>query len=339
MYKIIKNINLFLIISISVLFSAESEFLLSADQHVKFIKSSLEQAEKRVVIISPFISSHRLEDREFNAYDGLAKYIKAAISRGISIDVYTDAGFDENKPAANSGRRTLKDLGVKLKVVKKIHTKNIIIDNSCITFGSFNWLSSDINPEGLYYHWDTTTIVRNERAKEPISKVMEHLITLELDQIELTSLRLDEGEEELLECAVRLNQECPQCRNRAENIIYNSKIYYLEDNGFDFLRNIQDKTGVENLIDLLVQRLSYYTSNASEYVELAEVLVKIGEKEKAVKIAKRILSCDRGKEYDNMDFIYDHLCSIGFNKLAEAFELYIYGHGYLDDSGKFRVRK
>ena len=324
-------------IHISILFSAEPDFLLSADEHVQFIKSSLEHAEKRVVIVSPFITSHRLEDREFNSYDGLSKHIKTAIRRGISVDVYTDAAFDENKPAALKGRHILKGLGVKLKVVKKIHTKNIIIDNSCITFGSFNWLSSDINPDGLYYHWDTTTIVRNEKAKDPISKVMEHLITLELDQIELTGLRLDEGEEDLLECAVRLNQECPQCRNRAENIIYNSNIYYSEDNGFDFLRSIQDEAGVENLIDLLVQKLYQYTSNASEYVELAEVLVKMGKKEKAVKIAKGILSCDRGKEYDNMDYIYGRLSRIGFSKLAEAFELYIYGHGYLGDNGKFYV--
>lgn len=311
--------------------------LLSADEHVKFIKSSLEHAEKRVVIVSPFITSHRLEDRKFNAYDGLSKYIKAAIRRGISIDVYTDAEFHKNEPSTIEGRQILKRLGVKLKIVKKIHTKNIIIDNSCITFGSFNWLSSDINPNGLYYHWDTTTIVRNERAKEPISKVMEHLITLEFDQIELTSLHLYEGEEDLLECAVRLNQECPQCRNRAENIIYNSNIYYSEDNGFDFLRNIQDETGVENLIDLLVQRLSYYTSNASEYVELAEALVKMGKKESALEIAKRILTCDRGKEYDNMDYIYDYLCRIGFNELAEDFEMYIYGHGYLDENEEFYV--
>ena len=119
--------------------------LSTPDEHTRFIRSSLANAHTRVVIVSPFITFWRLEDRRFNGNDGLGKPIKAAIERGFEVCVFTDERFDANKEWATKGREFLASLGVDLKIVSRLHSKNLIVDNECITFGSFNWLSADTN--------------------------------------------------------------------------------------------------------------------------------------------------------------------------------------------------
>jgi hypothetical protein len=149
-------------------------------EHGRFIRSSLASAQSRVIIVSPFITSWRLTNNDFNGNDGLGAHIKAAIDRRVEISVFTDAAFDANKTYATQGRTILASLGVDLKIVSHLHSKNLIIDNDCITFGSFNWLSADTNPGGMYCNYETTTILRAEQAQEVIARIVPELIGLEV---------------------------------------------------------------------------------------------------------------------------------------------------------------
>lgn len=159
-------------------------FLSTPDDHSRFIKSSLQSAQKRVIIVSPFISSWVLNDNNYNHNDGLARHIKAAMERGIEVSVYTDKYIDSKQNNATNtyeGRKILADLDVGLVIVSKLHSKNIIIDHHSITFGSFNWLSASTT--GDYCNYETTTIIRNEQAYPAIDMVLEGLSKLEITDL------------------------------------------------------------------------------------------------------------------------------------------------------------
>lgn len=110
--KKISYIILSFLIYVTAPFSMdELDSILSApEEHARFIRSSLGSAQSRVVIVSPFITSWRLTDNDFNSNDGLGKHIHAAIQRGVEVSVFTDAKFDENNRNAIQGRAILANL-------------------------------------------------------------------------------------------------------------------------------------------------------------------------------------------------------------------------------------
>lgn len=111
------------------------KYIETPEDHINFLKVALHNAQEKIVIVSPYISHRALEK------DGILKAILAS-QRLTNIVIYTDANFDIDhgklKPNAMVGRNLLSEAGVDLRIVDRIHTKNIIIDDQYVTFGSFN---------------------------------------------------------------------------------------------------------------------------------------------------------------------------------------------------------
>jgi hypothetical protein len=117
-----------------------TERLQTLGGHQALLHKVLTTAQKRVVIVSPFISIKAIE------FDNLSVLIKLAVARGVKVNVYTDYQLNcidgYMKLSAKEGISTLTKAGAKIAVVNGIHSKTLIRDNDLIADGSFNWLSA-----------------------------------------------------------------------------------------------------------------------------------------------------------------------------------------------------
>lgn len=110
--------------------------------HRDILSQGLREAQQRVVIISPYLREAAIKA------DGLDVHISAAVRRGVSVVIYTDGQLDVDdrtrqlKPDAAAARERLRGCGADLRVVRRIHNKNLCVDESIIVTGSFNWLSA-----------------------------------------------------------------------------------------------------------------------------------------------------------------------------------------------------
>ncbi len=129
------------------------------NKHRLSLKKAIETAEKRLVIVSPFISINALQD------DNIPSLLGAAIQRGVEILIFTDSDLDmvngSLKPHAAMGRQALIDAGAILKIIPGIHNKTVILDRKVLIEGSFNWLSA-VRDENSSYHRQETSIVLKE---------------------------------------------------------------------------------------------------------------------------------------------------------------------------------
>lgn len=149
-----------------------SSLLSTPGEHLDFIKNSFKKAEHEIIIFSPFISLDSMTTNNF-----LTRADKA-IKKGVNIIVYIDQAFNEEtnssgeilaKSSALSGVATLQVLGIKVKTVLNLHSKNIIIDDNLITFGSFNWLSAVTKTDSEFCNFETTVIIQNVDAQQHIN--------------------------------------------------------------------------------------------------------------------------------------------------------------------------
>ncbi|MBM3632460.1 MAG: hypothetical protein FJX03_01965 [Alphaproteobacteria bacterium] len=302
-------------------------------EHCQFIRSSLAKAQSRVIIVSPFITSWRLTNNDFNGNNGLGAHLKAAMDRRVEISVFTDAAFDANKTYAAQGRIILASLGVDLKIVSHLHSKNLIVDNDCITFGSFNWLSADTNPGGMYNNYETTTIMRAEQAQEVIARIVPELINLEVKlhgggySSSLLDLSITVEDQAAYALELYLEQYTrPHYKQLAEHILSNYMVDCLDARvGLRILRKAVAIGGANNLIIAGAEALPRYCTRASEFIELAEMLVGINQQQKAAEIAASIFHINRGEAFEELDFICDRLKRIGLREMGKKFEQYILG--------------
>jgi hypothetical protein len=275
---------------------AQESLLTTPDEHTQFIRRSLESAKERVIIVSPYISSRVLQDDIYNHKHGLGRYIRAAIERGIDVCVYTDKYVDSKNPrtASNTqeGRKILEGLDVGLKIVSKLHSKNLITDNNCITFGSFNWLSATTDPTSDFCNYETTTILRNEQAYHAINKVLEGLSQLQVtDQkgvpdFGIVKMISDKSQlEEVLEL-FRSTQHS-YIRHACSNALCEHLVFGCEtDTTLYILRQTGDVDAecFSYFIDNVFESLIEDCETASDYEKLAQFFVEINKKEIAGRI-------------------------------------------------------
>jgi len=138
------------------------------DEHINILKKAFETAKRELIIVSPFISIHAIES------DSVAEQSKAAIGRGVKVTVFTDSKLDfikgKLKETSQRGRDALIKSGVNLKVVDGIHNKTLIVDDSLLVEGSFNWLSAVRDESSPFYRLETSIVLRGEEAKDNIIK-------------------------------------------------------------------------------------------------------------------------------------------------------------------------
>lgn len=148
-------------------YQANTRMILTLAEHDKFLEDVLNRATGSIIIISPWVSGYVLKK--------YAEMMKEALARGVAITVYTDQQKNSEKQDVISDYQ---QLGIKIRLAKNLHSKNIIVDDKAVTFGSFNWLSAQRKDSELTpVQTDYTTIVSHssnpDRMKELIDSVID----------------------------------------------------------------------------------------------------------------------------------------------------------------------
>ncbi len=266
-------------------------FLTTPDEHLEFMRSSLRSAKDRVIIVSPYISSRALTKVDSNSKD-LKTCIEESRKRGIEICVFTD---DKDKGYnTGTGRTILSDLDVDLIIVSQLHSKNLIVDNDCIAFGSFNWLSAVTNPASIYCNYETTAIARGKLASSAIEKVLYDLT--ELKVTDLKGMRsfaiVDYIESGNIQSALNLymSTQNPYLISACANAICEHLVFC---HNYDDIRLILKQTAkvhphmfsyfIENIFDSLIEDIE----TPEGFKNLEEFFIEINKKDIAEKVRTR----------------------------------------------------
>lgn len=130
---------------------APTERISTLEGHRRLLKRAFETARRRLVIVSPFISVHAIEQ------DGIVKLIRACKAKGTEVFVYTDKYLDMDfkkeclREHAKQGRKCLVSSGAELIVLDGIHNKSVAVDDKVLVEGSFNWLAAPREPSRTRY--------------------------------------------------------------------------------------------------------------------------------------------------------------------------------------------
>ncbi len=312
----------------------DESLLATPEQHVDFLKATLESAQERVIIVSPFISIWRLNEQDRESF---YHNIKSATQRGVKVTVFTDAAFDNDKPNAAEGRQNLVKAQVDLRIIDRLHSKNVIMDDSLITFGSFNWLSAVVNPTTEYARklcrYETSTILKDESVPTLIQRLMDDLNRIPLIDTQGFHAFYEESSPatEDFRLALRIHKKYathPLYRLVTEDIMSSHAESGLRE-GLTIVRVLQE-TGApqDQLLQAIKGLTEFHVGDAMEFLEILEVLATINQAEakrvaedKNIGILTRI---DRSKNFDDLDYIYSILSQIGMKDLANKVEMYIH---------------
>jgi phosphatidylserine/phosphatidylglycerophosphate/cardiolipin synthase-like enzyme len=112
-----------------------------ADSFVPVIKNDFSEAQKEILIVSPFLRRKRI--------DSVLEWLKTPIQKGVSITVITR--HMESYKEKERIKECIEYLQNAVTVVQKpnIHQKFIIIDNRFVWYGSINLLSFGCSEESI----------------------------------------------------------------------------------------------------------------------------------------------------------------------------------------------
>lgn len=126
-------------------FDLENNSIRTLADHRLVLRTLLEQAKSRLIIISPTVSSRAIKA------DNLVPLIRRAIERGVRVDIVADHNLTHEKDdngASREGLEMLRATGANVHIfsgVNAIHSKVLAADGEICVLGSFNWLSANRN--------------------------------------------------------------------------------------------------------------------------------------------------------------------------------------------------
>lgn len=147
--------------------------LYNADEHDQFLIDAVGHALDEVHIITPWIRKDLLENSII--LRGMAE----ATARKVSVNVYTD--FELNSEANTyeemmvkrkelfSLIEWLKKYEIHLILVKRVHSKIVMIDSDLLCIGSFNWFSA--SRHGSYVRHETSLVYNSSKVKSEIDVI------------------------------------------------------------------------------------------------------------------------------------------------------------------------
>jgi PLD-like domain len=151
--------------------------LVTLAEHQAFLKDVLATAKKRVVIVSPFISSKAIKA------DNLSVLVKQAVVRGVEVKVFVDYNLNtidgEMKLSAKQGIADLVNAGAKVAIASEIHNKTLARDNDVIAEGSFNWLSAVRVKNAENQREERTLVLSGEGVSEMIAQELDRISKVE----------------------------------------------------------------------------------------------------------------------------------------------------------------
>lgn len=146
---------------------ADPLVLNDAQEHDRFLFSALQQAQYQMDMVSPWVSLPCLQR------NGLLNAMKAAIARGVTFRLYTDSRFNTHENNRYSRTRadqfdtccsTLSAAGIEVRVLRGIHSKLLMVDDSHLCIGSFNWASAARG--GRLKNMETSVVYQGELKQE-----------------------------------------------------------------------------------------------------------------------------------------------------------------------------
>lgn len=146
--------------------------LRDAAEHDAFLLDVLSSDARRYLIVSPWIKLRTMERT------GILKALELAAARGAKIDIYADPLLNADL-ALNGAKQideaddALKQIGVTLHRLEKLHSKIVAVEDNLLCVGSFNWLSAD--REGQYARHETSYVYRGEDVEVEIRVTREDL--------------------------------------------------------------------------------------------------------------------------------------------------------------------
>lgn len=122
---------------------------LEVHEHRPLFTQSLEKAQQRLLIVSPWIRDAVL------TFDRLKK-IRALVDRGVEVFIGYGIG-DDDKPGRDKGLSAIKYLSDLAKAKPNFHfadfgdthAKILLVDDKYAVIGSFNWLSFEGSRRGF----------------------------------------------------------------------------------------------------------------------------------------------------------------------------------------------
>jgi ABC-type branched-subunit amino acid transport system ATPase component len=138
-------------------FCKEPKLISNSEDHDQWLKDVLQHAQKRVAIVSPWLSLDKLKEA------GFIQAFTDAITRGVEVIVYTDRYFNtRSNNRFDSEKSNLFDencselmvYGVVVNVVNQVHSKLVMGDDIYLCVGSYNWASAV--RDGKYKNMETS---------------------------------------------------------------------------------------------------------------------------------------------------------------------------------------
>lgn len=135
--------------------------------HRQALRSALAniKAGETVVIASPWITMKALES------DGLSGLVSSAINeRGANVQIIVDGELSLRDPSHRGADAIdeMRNAGAQVFPVANMHNKTLIIGNTEIIEGSFNWLSANRLENDRYVRHDTSWRISGHTAPEAI---------------------------------------------------------------------------------------------------------------------------------------------------------------------------
>ncbi|NKL79557.1 AAA domain-containing protein [Rhizobium leguminosarum] len=148
------------------------QILRDAAEHDAFLLNVLSADARRYLIVSPWIKLRTMERT------GILKALELATARSAKIDIYADPLLNANLTPNGTNQMdeaagALKQIGVTLHRLEKLHSKIVAVDDDLLCVGSFNWLSAD--REGQYARHETSYIYRGKDVEAEIRVTKEDL--------------------------------------------------------------------------------------------------------------------------------------------------------------------
>ena len=142
------------------------------EEHRAVLKEALTKSQKRIVIMSAFLSHNAVEQ------DEIVSLLKEAGERGVKRLVLYDIDFNRDKRRADKTIALFEEAGVPIHGVNGIHHKTLAYDDEFYMDGSFNWLSAQRDSNHKFFNQEGSLLVRGYEAKEWIDNTWEEALNL-----------------------------------------------------------------------------------------------------------------------------------------------------------------
>lgn len=141
------------------------------ESHRAVLDEAFSTAKSRLIIVSPFIIKSAI------AADQVIDKIKRATSKGIRVSVVSDQTLNKDANQFKECVQSLSKAGADVRLIQSqgVHSKMILVDNSWLVVGSFNWLSAVRDSASPFCRYESSIRYNGDESFQMISKTLRDL--------------------------------------------------------------------------------------------------------------------------------------------------------------------